>query len=302
MAANFPRRLSETGLFESATDHQLVRGAIPYSVNVPLWSDGADKDRYLALPAKKKVQFHETDKWAFPVGTVVVKTFCMDTVEADPSSRRRLETRLLVHGERGWEGYTYLWNDEQTDAELQSDTSLTKTYTVQTAQGPEERTWYFPSRSDCMACHTQAAGFVLGINTRQMNRVHDYGHARDNQLRALKHVGVFSRKLPDNPGKLEAFPEWGSKSAPAETLARAYLHVNCATCHVPDGGGNARADFRYQTPLTEMYVLAQEPSPLRLGPPDAHLVMPRPQPVGTLAPHEIARHAANAAPGHQLRR
>jgi hypothetical protein len=122
---------------------------IPYTVNVPLWSDGAAKDRFLVLPDKGKVVFKEHDQWAFPVGTVLVKTFLLNTDLDKPEEMRRLETRLLVHNPRGWEGYTYVWNEEQDEANLLADWPLTRTFDIKTANGPVKREWYFPSRSDC---------------------------------------------------------------------------------------------------------------------------------------------------------
>ncbi len=102
----FPMRLSQTGLFESVDDLKPVKGMIPYSVNVSLWSDRADKERFVALPATNTVKFNEDGHWQFPVGTVFVKTFFLETERGRPATRKRLETRLLVHNPRVWVGYT----------------------------------------------------------------------------------------------------------------------------------------------------------------------------------------------------
>jgi uncharacterized repeat protein (TIGR03806 family) len=252
----FPRTLTETGLFASVKDHVPAAGLIPYTVNVPLWSDGAAKDRFLVLPEKGKVVFKEKDQWEFPVGTVLVKTFYINTDLEKPEAMRRLETRLLVLNARGWEGYTYIWKEEQDEANLLADWPLTKQFDVQTATGPVKREWYFPSRSDCVACHTQHAGSVLGLNTRQLNRVHDYGKAKDNQIRVFERLGIFTAPLPRPAKDLEAFPEWQSKEAPVGTLARAYLDANCAMCHSPGGrghAGGAAMDMRFHEPLAEAF-------------------------------------------------
>jgi hypothetical protein len=103
-APAFPRTLTETGLFASVKDHTPAAGLIPYTVNVPLWSDGAAKDRFLVLPEKGKVVFKEQDQWEFPVGTVLVKTFLLNTDLENPKEMRRLETRLLVHNRGGGRG------------------------------------------------------------------------------------------------------------------------------------------------------------------------------------------------------
>jgi uncharacterized repeat protein (TIGR03806 family) len=246
---------------------------IPYSVNVPLWSDGASKSRYLVLPAAGKVEFDATGQWIFPVGTVFVKTFELEP--GSPGGEQRLETRLLVHNERGWAGYTYLWNDERSDARL-LDTALRRTYTPAngSAASATSQEWYFPSRSDCNACHTQVAGHVLGLNTRQLNRTHDYGATKANQLAVLAGLGVFAEAPQAAPKDHEAFPDWDDRAASVDRLARAYLDVNCAICHAPGGTGVARADLRYHTPLAAAHVVGQEPGQTRLGGADSRVVAP----------------------------
>ncbi len=207
----FPATLSETGLFESVRNLIPVGGLIPYSVNVPLWSDHALKQRHIALPAAGRVEFSENGHWLFPVGTVFVKTFLLETHRGNPATRQRLETRLLVHNPRSWAGYTYRWNREQTEALLLGG-AASSTLEITTTRGVKEQSWYFPSGSDCMACHTRASGFVLGMNTRQMNREHDYGSGATNQLTAFQHGGVFHNTIPAAAEQLPAWHDWASQS------------------------------------------------------------------------------------------
>src|SRR5207247_1811687 len=98
---------------------------------------------------------------------------------------KRIETRLL-HREQGeWAGYSYVWNDEQTDATLVSREGMDKSYTIRDGKAPggsRVQTWHYPSRAECMVCHSRAANYVLGLSTMQMNKLHDYGSARVNQL------------------------------------------------------------------------------------------------------------------------
>ena len=250
-AEAFPTTLTETGLFASVKDHTPAAGLIPYTVNVPLWSDGAEKSRFLVLPKQASVVFHEKEKWEFPIGTVFVKTFLLPTDTEKPAKLRRLETRLWLHAPRGWEGYTYLWNNEQTEAHLLADWPLEQEFKVMTPKGPETRKWYFPSRSDCIACHTHSVGFALGWNTRQLNRPYPHG---ENQLTAFERLGLFKDALPAKPTALEQYPDWEKKAGPVATLARAYLDANCAMCHSPGGPGNAqgsRADLDFHRTLAE---------------------------------------------------
>src|SRR5262249_17637355 len=148
---------------------------IPYSVNAPLWSDGADKERFIALPGTSHIEFTTQNGWNFPEGSVLVKTFSLD--------RRRIETRLLTKQVGKWVGYSYVWNDEQTDAELVPAAGMDKTFSVRDPRAPKgkrEQQWHYPSRTECMVCHSRAANFVLGLNVLQMNKEHDYGGVSDN--------------------------------------------------------------------------------------------------------------------------
>jgi uncharacterized repeat protein (TIGR03806 family) len=260
----FPRTLTETGLFRSVKDHTPAPGLIPYDVNVKLWSDGAVKERFLVLPRKASVVFKEKEKWNFPVGTVIVKTFFLPTDTTDPSKRRRLETRLWLHSPRGWEGYTYLWNDEQTDATLLADWPFTKEYEIKTPAGPIKQKWYFPSRSDCQACHTHNVGFVLGWNTRQLNRVERVGTMKVNQIERFKRLGLFTQPVLKSAAELESYPDWDDKNTSLDARARAYLDVNCSLCHSPGGFGTAggsRADLHYHNDFAKAFAVPPKPLP-----------------------------------------
>ena len=99
-----------------------------------------------------------------------MKTFFLATNESDPHSLRRLETRLLVCDTTGGVyGVTYKWRADNRDADL-LDTNLTEDIPIQTATGVRTQMWYYPSRQDCLTCHTANAGLVLGVKTRQFNR------------------------------------------------------------------------------------------------------------------------------------
>jgi glucose/arabinose dehydrogenase len=147
--APFPRKLSETGIFASTKDHKVAAGVIPYSVNAQLWGDNAYKERFLAIPGNDQIGFDEITYpqpspgappgWRFPDGTVLVKTFGMEMERGNPASKKRLETRILhfqqfpgtqEYGDQYWRGYTYVWNDDQTDAELLDEKGLDKKLSI----------------------------------------------------------------------------------------------------------------------------------------------------------------------------
>ena len=256
--AAFPRKLSEPGICASTKDHKVAPGVIAYVVNAQLWGDHAVKERFLAIPGDGQIGFDEITYpqpspgappgWRFPDGTVLVKTFSMDMERGNPQTRKRLETRLLhfqqfpgtqEYGDQYWRGYTYVWNDEQTDAELLDEKGLDRKLAIKVDGKLVEQNYRFPSRAECTLCHTNAAKFALGVSTMQMNRDHDYGGVIANQLATLEHIGLFTKKLPEPPVKLAKLADFNDASLPIDVRARSYLHSNCAHCHMKWGGGNA---------------------------------------------------------------
>jgi uncharacterized repeat protein (TIGR03806 family) len=272
--ANFPRKLSGTGLFTSTQSHQPDPALIPYSVNAPLWSDGAAKERFLALPGTARIDYTDSRGWNFPEGTVLVKTFSLATGEHE---MRRIETRLLTKQVGKWIGYSYLWNDDQTDADLVEAAGVDQVYEIWDPAAPDakrKQTWHYPSRTECMVCHSRAANFVLGLNTLQMNRVHDYGAVADNQLRTLEHIGIFSRALPKNSWELPHLTDPYDERANINERARSYLQANCAQCHVEAGGGNAMIDLEFSTPVEKMRLIDVKPYHHTFEIPNSRLIAP----------------------------
>jgi len=245
-----PALLSQTGAFKDTRTLTPGDGLIPYEIRVPFWSDGAGKLRWLAVP-KEQIRFAPQGEWTFPNGVVFVKTFELPVDDANPSVKRRLETRLIVRDSAGGVyGVVYKWRADNSDADLLSS-SLTENIAVRTTNGgTRTQTWYYPSRKDCLQCHNSHAGGVLGLKTRQMNREMTYATGvTDNQLRAWNHLGLFTTKL--NEGDISQFPTLAASddsSRSVEDRARSYLDANCSQCHRP-GVTVANFDARFDTPL-----------------------------------------------------
>jgi uncharacterized repeat protein (TIGR03806 family) len=248
---SLPRLLSQTGAFADAAHLLPAEGLLPYDIIFPFWSDGAQKSRWMAPPAEGKIGFSATGEWTFPKGTVFVKHFELPTDESRPEVRRRLETRLLVcDDEGGVYGASYKWRSDGSDADLLTS-NLLEAIVVRTAAGVRTQNWYYPSRQDCLVCHTRNAGLVLGVKTRQMNRDHRFPSGKtDNQLRAWNSLGLFASNLEESA--LAACPKLvrpDDTSRSLEDRARSYLDANCAHCHRP-GGTVAFFDARYDAPAS----------------------------------------------------
>jgi uncharacterized repeat protein (TIGR03806 family) len=306
----FPQKLSETGLFASTKSHLPAPGLIPYSVNSPLWSDHALKERYLALPGDSKIAYNAIEYpqpapgaprgWRFPDGTVLVKTFSIEMEKGNPQSVRRLETRLLhleqtpgtqEVGDQVWRGYTYIWNDEQTDAMLAPKNGLDRQLTIRDKDvpgGQREQTWHFPSRAECTLCHTMPAKFVLGVNTLQMNKDHDYGGVIANQLRTLEHLGVFTEPLPASPEKLPKLVDYHDRQASLNERARSYLHSNCSHCHMKWGGGNAEFQLLATLDLADTGTIGVRPGHGNFGLDRPAVILPG-QPERSMVYHRMTK-------------
>lgn len=282
----FPRKLSETGVFASTRDHRVETGVVSYSVNAPAWADGAEAERFLALPGDGRITHATSRAWGFPDGTVLVQTLRLPTSKASRASGaadslgRRIETRLMTRQDGRWAGYSYRWNAEETDADLVPAEGADAEFDRADAAAPgglRRQRWHFPSRSECLGCHSRAVGFVLGLGDLQMNRTHRYpGGVEDHQPRALEHAGFFTVPLPKE-SKDPAAPALVDPHDPHQDLdrrARSYLHANCSVCHVEAGGGNARLQLEFTTARDRMELIGARPQHDGFGLRDAMLVAP----------------------------
>jgi uncharacterized repeat protein (TIGR03806 family) len=257
-----PADLADTGCVSPGDPTQPASGLVPYDVNAPFWSDGAEKSRYLALPNNTTISVLASGDWTLPSGSVVVKHFRLGT--------RLVETRLLMrHPDGVWAGYTYEWNDAQTAA--------TRVVGGK-ARSVAGQTWIYPSEGDCMRCHTSAAGFSLGLETAQLNSDLFYPTTgrTANQLTTLDHIDFFgaSAGLPDVPANLPALPDPDDATATLEARARAYLHTNCAQCHRPGGPTPSSMDLRYTTALSATAACNALPQSGDLGLANARIIFP----------------------------
>ena len=260
--SSFPRKLSETGLFSSVTEQIPAAGVLEYSVNTPQWTDGATKRRFFGIPNDGKISFVErsgnASTWGFVDGSVLVETISLPMITGREDSKRHIESRLLVKQQDHWLGYSYFWNDQQTDADLVDAEGQNLTLDIKdagTLGGHRQQTWRIPSRNECMVCHSRAAGFVLGLNTAQMNRPHVYERCSDNQLHTFNRIGLFTGPLEKVPSQYDALPNPYDPDADINRRARAYLHVHCSICHVADGGGNAKIELGFFQKLPQTQLL-----------------------------------------------
>ncbi|MEQ1801977.1 MAG: PQQ-dependent sugar dehydrogenase [Gammaproteobacteria bacterium] len=255
-----PSNLADTGCVDSSDPTAPASGLIPYTVNAPFWSDGAVKERYLAVPDGARIGRNAAGDFDFPSGSVLLKSFRL--------GGKLIETRLLMrHPDGVWAGYTYEWNDAETAA-----TRVTGGKTRQVAG----QTWIYPSEGECMVCHTTAAGFSLGPELAQLNGSLTYPDSgvTANQLATLEHIGLFTQPLPGPPASLPALADPADAGSPLADRARAWLHTNCAQCHRPNGPTPSSLDLRATTALAAMQACDAPPQAGDLGIVDPRLIAP----------------------------
>ena len=273
ISATFPTLLSETGCYADLSRGELSPSVVPYYVNLPFWSDEAEKERAFALPVNQQMTVREPGVgFDMPEGTVLLKTFYLTSPQG---VRRRFETRLMHYSERGWIGYTYRWNNDESDATLVSS-PIEVNY-----EGPRgEQSWPFLSQSQCLQCHTAASNRTLGLELQQLNTRVYSDEGWYEQLTAFAEAGYL--RLEAQPENLSSFrdlsehaeSESESASPTLDRRARAYLHVNCAPCHRPEGAATVDIDLRYETPLSETGLCDNEPLHGDLGKEGARHLIP----------------------------
>jgi hypothetical protein len=249
MPEKFPRHLSGTGLFANTAKHKTAPGVMGYSINVPHWTDGATATHHFALPGKGQLRFGGNRGWQGPDGTALMQTLSRDG--------KRIETRVLLKQQNEWLGYSYEWNKAQTDATLVSREGADRVLS-------NGKPWRIPSRAECMMCHGRAAGYVLSLTELQLNRTHDYGEVKANQIQELSRLGLVSGARPENyepNGKSAKNRFTNPYDAKADRTARvrAYWQVNCATCHVNAGGGNSQMILSHHLKLDATKTLGAVP-------------------------------------------
>jgi hypothetical protein len=282
-SANPPARLLQTGCFTipaagKPTPHA---GLVPYDIIAELWTDGARKRRWIALPAGQSMTALSNGSWTAPNGTFVVKEFAFESTPGDPATRRAVETRFLIKTSTGWQGFTYQWRANGSDADLLNDGQYTYDWPL---DGGGSYRHLYPSRSQCQSCHHSSQGPLLGIRSQQLVRFMDYNGKIAEQLPTLAAIGV-------GPGTAVApiiAPH--DPSATFEQRTRGYMAANCAHCHNPNN--IAVKDLRYTTPLASTNLC----SSIVPGSPSQSVVYarvtqrPGMPPLGTLAPDPLAEH------------
>jgi uncharacterized repeat protein (TIGR03806 family) len=232
LADAMPPTLSAFGFFADGPAQLPAKGVVPYRLNTPLWSDGAEKLRFVYVPRGSQATATAPDANGglldLPVGSALIKTFAF----TENGKRRLIETRLLLHRAEGWVALPYLWNAEQTEARL----AIAGARVPVTTPAGERISYRVPNKNQCKECHGLAGAVVpIGPKARNLSR---------EWLAGVVKAGLLDR-MPENAATL---PLWEARDkAGAAPAARAYLEANCAHCHRPNASAsNSGLDLRWE--------------------------------------------------------
>jgi hypothetical protein len=202
-----PLSLSCTGLYSDFAGRKIAPGVRSYSPAFHLWSDGAEKQRWIYLPPGTRIDTSNPDEWTFPVGTKFWKEFKLDG--------HRVETRLLWKtSSQTWYRTTYRWStNEETARELTAG-----------ERQVDGRDYEIPSQALCASCHDGRRDTVLGFDAINLSAAAATGLDAATLLK--------ERLLTDPLRELRGIP-----GTQLDVAALGYLHVNCGvSCHNRDSG------------------------------------------------------------------
>lgn len=215
LAASFPPTLSEFGFFTDDAGTHPAAGVTPYRLNTPLWSDGAEKSRYVYVPAGKQARAQGDGLLDLPVGSALIKHFAF--------AGKLVETRVLLHRADGWVALPYVWNAEQTEAKL---ALAGKRIDLVTPAG-QAISYGVPNKNQCKDCHN-LTGVTMPIGPKAYNLSAQW-------LSAFAKAG----RLDKVPAVSHRIPLWEDRArVPVAEAARGYLDANCAHCHNPQGAAS----------------------------------------------------------------
>jgi len=248
-----PRSLSSLGLFKGQPDSLLpAQGVEVYELSSTLFTDYAEKQRLIKIPAGKKLKLNGDGLPEFPEGTILAKTFFYSHAKTNKGIGRQLiETRILLLKNGKWTAGTYKWNQHQ-DGAIYDPASTEVAVDFSDKQGDTHQIKYrIPSKQDCMSCHQSANQIIpIGPKGMNLNREIRIGDNKINQLIELQSKGKLI--LGKGIDKISRLPDYEDLHASVEHRARAYMEINCAHCHNPNGLAYRQSILlNYQVPLKQ---------------------------------------------------
>lgn len=267
------RELAGYNLFADALEPRSeANGGILYDLTSELFTDYAEKYRFIYLPDGLQAAYSTRDVFDFPVGTIIAKTFTMPNDFLNPAAGEVLiETRLLLHRRQGWATLPYIWRQDGSGADL-TVAGGRRTLEWIHSDGMTRSTEYIiPDANSCKTCHgvtraetgsgvnRETVNLPIGPKARFLNRDNSYSGESKNQLTHMAELGALAG-LPADVAAIAAAPDWEDITQPLQERTKAYLDINCAHCHSPGGfASNSGMFLEFWREVNSTYGICKPP-------------------------------------------
>ena len=241
LEASPKKLLSDYNFFKKIETQIPNENVIPYHLASPLFSDYTYKFRFVSMPNGEFAQYNYNEVFNFPVGTKIIKTFAYPVDDRDLSlGFQLLETRLLIKDQNGWYPLSYIWKENQDDAELKYIGKTINAKWIDNNGIEQVNRYRVPNINQCGSCHNLNKVIMpIGPKGRNLDVDFFYQHGMENQIDYWDKINILDNIPSDrkNPTAI-----WNLESETIENRARAYLDINCAHCH-REGGSAGNSGF-----------------------------------------------------------
>lgn len=231
-------------------------GVLPYDLNSQLFTDYAEKSRFVWMPEGTSAKYNAKEVLDFPVGSVLIKNFYYNHDGRDLTKGSRImETRLLVNRTNGWDAISYIWNDAQTEAYLEVAGDVKKVDWISSMGEEMSVNYVIPNKNQCKGCHEYKGELVpIGPKVRNLNKTFDYADGSENQLTKWASMNYLTGY--DSNTKHPKVAQWDNPNGGnLHDRAMAYLEINCGHCHRKDGPAG----------ISGLNLMADETNTLNMG-------------------------------------
>ena len=233
----YPDKLSEWNFFKGKLSDLIpAKEVVPYALNTALFTDYAEKSRFVRLPSGTFVNYQSEGVLNFPEGTALIKTFYYSADFRNPGiNKNMIETRVLIKEQDEWKALSYVWNEEQTDAIREIAGDEKQVLFIDKAGTPQKVRYLIPNQNQCKGCHNVNDQLMpIGPSVAQLNGNLTYSSGKENQLKYWNKHGML-KNLP-SMATIPRTAVWNDlSSGDLNARARAYLAINCAHCHRREG-------------------------------------------------------------------
>ena len=224
-------------------------GVLPYQLITPLFSDYADKLRFVYVPEGQKLAYVKDKVFQFPVGSTLIKTFAYLNTQGEMDAQL-LETRLLINTSEGWKAISYVWNQDQTDAKRSVAGATIPTTFINSVGAKVDVRYRAPNQNQCKECHqVNQVMTPIGPKARNMNKNVGYTSGDMNQLLYWAAQGWIESKL-----NADLMQSYENENVSIDERARAYLDINCGHCHIPGGSADTTGLYLNLTEETKEHL------------------------------------------------